>query len=186
MRFVDWLNLFRSPSAVARENIRIRRGEYLRHSGPVAVMERLEDRCVLAAPTATDGSGGVHLNSMWMSSVSVFDADLDSLTVSLVSDVSHGSLLLNSDGSFVYTPDLNFVGEDSFSFQAHDGTEGSNVASFAITVGNGAPTAINGSDEWHMNSWAWGTLAASDPDYDSLTFSVVTEPEHGSLLLYAD
>jgi len=43
------------------------------------------------------------------------------LTVSLVSDVSHGSLTLNSDGSFQYVPAAGFAGDDAFTYQATDG-----------------------------------------------------------------
>ncbi len=51
-----------------------------------------------------------------------------------MSGVSHGTLVLNPDGSFSYTPDPNFNGTDSFTYQAHDGTMLSNVATVTITV----------------------------------------------------
>ncbi|MFO1152004.1 MAG: VCBS domain-containing protein [Alsobacter sp.] len=40
----------------------------------------------------------------------------------LVSDVSHGALTFNADGSFVYTPAANWSGADSFTYAAGDGT----------------------------------------------------------------
>ncbi len=43
-----------------------------------------------------------------------YDVDGDNLTVTLKTDVSHGTLILNGDGSFVYTPDENWYGTDSF------------------------------------------------------------------------
>jgi len=42
----------------------------------------------------------------------------DTLTASLVSNVSHGSLTLNSDGQLQYTPNGSFTGTDSFNVQA--------------------------------------------------------------------
>jgi VCBS repeat-containing protein len=58
------------------------------------------------------------------------DADGNSLTALLVSGTSNGSLMLQSDGSFVYTPDAEFVGVDSFVYQPFDG----NVVGAARTV----------------------------------------------------
>jgi VCBS repeat-containing protein len=67
------------------------------------------------------------------------DADNDTLTavVAANSNPAHGSLSLNSNGAFVYTPDMGFVGSDSFSYQAFDGTAYSTVALVTIAVGQG-------------------------------------------------
>jgi len=62
------------------------------------------------------------------------DVDVEPLTTVLVDDVSDGTLTLDADGSFTYTPDLNFNGSDSFTYRANDGTVGSNVATVTITV----------------------------------------------------
>lgn len=39
------------------------------------------------------------------------DGDGDNLVVTLLSDVSNGTLILNADGTFTYTPDANFFGK---------------------------------------------------------------------------
>lgn len=62
------------------------------------------------------------------------DADVEPLQAMLVSDVAHGVLNLNADGSFVYTPASGFVGQDSFTYQASDGTAVSNIATVTIAV----------------------------------------------------
>ena len=56
---------------------------------------------------------------------------------------AHGTLTLNADGSFTYTPSANYNGADSFTYKANDGTADSNVATVTITVGavNDAPVA---------------------------------------------
>ncbi|MDT0688272.1 Ig-like domain-containing protein [Salegentibacter sp. F188] len=51
-----------------------------------------------------------------------------------ISEVSNGSLLLNRDGSFVYTPDPDFTGEDTFDYYLHRSQNDSNVATVTITV----------------------------------------------------
>ncbi|MFN6052056.1 MAG: cadherin-like domain-containing protein, partial [Planctomycetia bacterium] len=50
------------------------------------------------------------------------DVDMDSLSAVLVSGPMHGTVMLNPDGSFNYTPDLNYNGVDSFSYKANDGS----------------------------------------------------------------
>src|SRR5204862_7146935 len=51
------------------------------------------------------------------------DTDIDANTLSsiLVSGPAHGSLVLNSNGSFTYTPNANYNGSDSFTYKANDG-----------------------------------------------------------------
>jgi VCBS repeat-containing protein len=63
-------------------------------------------------------------------------SDIDStlLTYSLVQPASHGTVSVNPDGSYSYTPQLNYFGPDSFTFRASDGTVDSNVATVALTV----------------------------------------------------
>src|SRR5207249_8190944 len=58
------------------------------------------------------------------------DTDVDSatLTAALVAGPSHGTLALNTNGSFTYTPAANFNGTDSFAYTASDGALSSNVA----------------------------------------------------------
>ena len=60
---------------------------------------------------------------------------------------ANGTLTLNADGSFTYTPNANFNGTDSFTYQANDGTADSNVATVTITVNavNDAPVASDDS-----------------------------------------
>jgi len=68
------------------------------------------------------------------------DADNDPLTAVLGSGVSSGSLLLNPNGSFSYTPNTGFTGQDAFSYFAHDGTDSSAIAAtVTITVNDTTP-----------------------------------------------
>ena len=52
----------------------------------------------------------------------------------LVSSTNHGALTLNANGSFTYTPAAGFVGNDSFSYKANDGTAVSGIAQVNISV----------------------------------------------------
>ena len=74
------------------------------------------------------------------------DLDGDSLSVNTtpVSGPASGTLVLNANGTFTYTPNANFNGTDSFVYQVTDGNGGSTQAVVAITVNavNDAPTSI--------------------------------------------
>src|SRR5207249_3901647 len=75
------------------------------------------------------------------------DVDGDTLSAVLVSQPTHGSLTLNSNGSFTYTPATNYQGSDSFTYKANDGQADSGIATVTITIGgaNDAPVAVNDS-----------------------------------------
>jgi VCBS repeat-containing protein len=62
------------------------------------------------------------------------DADGNPLTAVRVSGPAHGTLTLNSNGSFTYTPAANYNGPDSFTYKANDGAAESNLATVSITV----------------------------------------------------
>jgi uncharacterized repeat protein (TIGR01451 family) len=62
------------------------------------------------------------------------DDDGDALTAAIVSGASHGTVTLNSDGSFTYLRSTDFVsGSDSFTYRANDGAADSNQATVTIT-----------------------------------------------------
>jgi VCBS repeat-containing protein len=71
------------------------------------------------------------------------DPNNPNLTASLVSNVSHGSLILNANGTFTYTPTGNYNGPDSFTYRASDGVLNSLPTTVNITVNpvNDDPTA---------------------------------------------
>jgi hypothetical protein len=125
------------------------------------------------------------------------DADGDALSAILVSGPSHGSLTLNSNGSFSFTPTAGFTGTDSFTYKVNDGSTDSGVATATITVdplSNVAPVAVNDSYATARRtkltvSAANGVLANDgDADGDHLSAILVSGPSRsqGSLKLNAD
>jgi VCBS repeat-containing protein len=71
------------------------------------------------------------------------DVDGDTLTAVLVSGPAHGTVALNANGSFSYTPARNYSGPDSFTYKASDGSLQSGARTVDLTVNavNDAPTA---------------------------------------------
>ena len=79
------------------------------------------------------------------------DADpADVLTVQLVTDVLNGTLTLDPDGSFDYTPNLDFNGDDSFVYRVSDNAappggpleSGDTTVTITVTAVNDAPRPI--------------------------------------------
>src|SRR5215218_9783815 len=66
------------------------------------------------------------------------DQDGNSLTVSSLTNPSHGTLQLFTDGSFTYTPFSNYSGSDSFTYFAFDGIANSTSAATVSLTVNGS------------------------------------------------
>jgi hypothetical protein len=88
------------------------------------------------------------------------DPDGDPLTAVLVTGPAHGTLTLDADGSFNYTPAAGYSGPDSFTYRAGDGQLESGVATVRLTSGVlfaddfGASTP-NAAWRTVGGSWAW-------------------------------
>jgi len=109
------------------------------------------------------------------------DQENDPLTAQLLSGPADGTLTLNADGSFVYTPNTGFSGTDSFSYQARDGQLLSQPAIVSILVnpnGNGKSdqTITFGSLANQTYGVAPITLSATASSGDPVAFSVVSGP----------
>ena len=118
------------------------------------------------------------------------DPDGDALTAALLRGPSHGTLVLNADGSFTYTPVGDFHGEDSFTYAASDGHDHSDVATVTLTVRpvNDAPTAGGASFQTGHATPVSGSVAdrAADVDGDALTFKLDSAPAGGTVVVNAD
>ena len=62
------------------------------------------------------------------------DADGDFLMAFVLIEPCHGTLTLNAEGDFTYTPAAGYSGPDSFTYVVDDGMATSNVATVTITV----------------------------------------------------
>jgi hypothetical protein len=69
------------------------------------------------------------------------DLDGDTLVVDSHTQPSDGSVVVDPDGSFTYTPDTGFTGDDSFNYTVSDGRGGNDTALVTIAV-NPMPVAV--------------------------------------------
>ena len=124
------------------------------------------------------------------------DANQQGMAPVVVTGPLHGQVVVNADGSFGYTPNANFFGTDSFTYQINqEGNAGvhSNVSTVSITVtpANDAPVAPDlGGAQTTLAEDSTLTLdllaGASDVDSPVLTAAIVAGPQHGSLSVNAN
>jgi hypothetical protein len=133
----------------------------------------------------TVGAPGVLINDT--------DFDPTILTAVMVDEPANGTVELNADGSFTYTPDADFNGTDTFTYKANDGYDDSNVATVTITVTE-IKDQVQAADDFYttdedttLTVEAPGVLENDiDVDDNLQTASLVTDVQHGSLSLLGD
>ena len=123
------------------------------------------------------------------------DPDADTLSFEVLTQPANGELS-GTAPNFVYTPEADFFGTDSFTFATNDGELASESATVTVTVTpvNDAPTGLGvlignglggGSGATTLTAPADTpfrfTLVGADTDSDQLTFSLVGLPANGSV-----
>ena len=156
-------------------------GEAYARVNVLALMEELAGLPLSAAPDnytlLEDGvllvpSPGVLLNDIAI--------DLAALHALLVESPLHGTLVLQPNGSFTYTPNADYAGSDSFRYRAFDGVDFSEPTTVSLTIlpENDRPTIVS----TPAAAATVGNLYRYDPQVndpdagDRLTFSLVTAP----------
>src|SRR5260221_224261 len=103
------------------------------------------------------------------------DGDTLSYALALNGGPAHGSVTINSDGSYSYTPAADYNGPDSFTYQVSDGHGGTATAAVSMTVNpvNDAPMVANVSFTLAEDASFTGAVAATDIDSATLTYALV-------------
>ena len=97
---------------------------------------------------------------------------------------THGTLAMQSDGSFTYEPDADWNGMDGFTFKASDGRDESDLGTVNLTVApvNDVPEAHGQSEIVAEDGSVRIALTASDVEtQDNFVFVVTSWPQHGTL-----
>jgi len=146
----------------------------------------------LAIEAVNDPPIANHQSAMTRIDRSVFinltgsDIESDTLKYAIETQPENGSLTFGSDfdtsGKLTYTPDASFAGKDSFTFTLNDGDLDSSPATVTLNMTpNHLPMADLQSLTTAEDTTAAINLTGSDPDGDTVVYSVVTTPSHGSL-----
>lgn len=146
---------------------------------------------VVDVPIANDDTYETDQNITLNGNVTFNDVegDGDALTVTLGTDVTNGTLTLNSDGSFTYIPNTDYIGSDSFTYTLCD-IDACDEATVIIDVQipNDAPVAVDDNYTTNEDTQLNGNVGDNDTDADGdpLTFNLVTSTTNGTLIFTID
>ncbi|MEA5501922.1 Ig-like domain-containing protein, partial [Halotia wernerae UHCC 0503] len=142
------------------------------------------------APTTSGASLAGQEDGTIAGQVTGHDADGDALTFAVDGAPANGSVTMNPDGSFSYTPAANFNGTDSFTYTVSDGNGGTTTGVVSVNVAavNDGPVAANATASGTEDNVVTGQLTATDIDGDTLTFALADNggPAHGSVTVNPD
>mgnify|MGYP000057786454 FL=1 len=131
-------------------------------------------------PTVEEATASISKGDNAVINLVASDPDNLPLTFEVVNQPSNGTVLI-SDSELLYTPDVNFSGQAVISIKAFNGTKYSPPVNVVIDVVSHNPIAST----LHVSVVKNGTisidLSGTDPENDSLTYSVETPSASGSL-----
>ena len=110
------------------------------------------------------------------------DIDGDALSFSIASGPSHGTLS-GTAPNVTYTPSANYNGSDSFTFKVNDGKVDSGAATVSLTIAPVNDTSVADSQSVTTNEDTARAvvLNGSDVDGNALTYTLASNPSHGTL-----
>lgn len=133
-------------------------------------------------PTAQAGTLTVAPGATATGTLSATDADGDTLTFSIQTNPTQGTVAITDEntGAYQFVANAAATGTDSFTFQVSDGID-TDTATVNVTYGaNNPPVAQDGSLTVAPGATATGTLMATDADGDTPTFTIQTNGAKGT------
>ena len=152
-------------------------------------------------PYAIDNINVIPINGTAKGDLLANDFDLDGddiiIKIAPIENVSNGMVTINPDGSYVYVPNTDYVGEDVFTYQICD--DGTPVLCDTATVtieiidnsmGNDPPVGVNDVFVTLVNTKVNSNLITNDFDPDGDVINIVptpvNEPSNGMVTINAD
>ena len=112
------------------------------------------------------------------------DTEDEDLTFEIVDSTSHGTLIYDRAlAEYTYTPDINYNGEDSFTYHVFDDQDTSNIAQVTITITpvNDAPVIEEISDQVTAEDIPLDiSVELTDVEDDVVVLEIVGVPQHGN------
>ncbi|AMJ95713.1 hypothetical protein AVL56_16295 [Alteromonas stellipolaris] len=139
-----------------------------------------------SAPTVESSTLAFQLNedSQLTGQIIASDTNGDVLAFGLGQSPANGSLSIDQNGAFIFTPNSNFFGEDSAQIVVSDSIDEVRVdLSFTIQNINDLPEIVTSSVAISSTGETEGKIEAIDVDDDVLVFEVVTQPSLGTVVI---
>jgi len=115
------------------------------------------------------------------------DAESDTLTAILAEGPTNGTLVLNSNGSFTYTPATGFAGSDLFTYRAADVFGSGALVTVLIQVTNTPPAVVDDTASTNEDTAVAVSVLSNDTDANSDPLAVIgaTNGDHGTVTFTA-
>ncbi|MFM9278297.1 Ig-like domain-containing protein [Paenibacillus jiagnxiensis] len=162
---------------------------FVNEYAPIETLDPQNDYIVNRPPTMSDDTQTTTVNTPLPGQAGGTDPDSDSLTYQAGTQPSNGTISVNTDGTWIYTPAPGFIGEDSFTVIVNDGKCETTEATTTVKVeppANQPPIVQEGNVTTEKNTPVSDAVYAADPDGDPLTFTKGSDPEHGDVTVNPD
>ncbi len=162
------------------------------HGDPVSATVHVAVALVDDPPVAVDDDVTTDEDTPVVVDVLANDTDDgdDPLSIRTLGTPAHGTVVLNGGGLVTYTPDADYDGGDSFSYEVADDRGGTATATVVVTVlaVDDAPVALaDGTTTAEDTPVVVDVLANdTDPDGDALVVAGLGDPAHGTVTVAAD
>ena len=118
------------------------------------------------------------------------DVDNETLTISILEDVEHGTIIFDASGQFAYAPHAHFFGMDTVHYAVCDdaGACAQGVVVFEVTFVNDLPIIVDEGIQLIINENFNGSVAANDIelDFEPLVYTIINDQSGGNFILNAD
>ncbi|RDZ29314.1 CARDB domain-containing protein [Lysobacter silvisoli] len=143
---------------------------------------------VVVGPDAVDDTATTPQNTVLNGTATGGDSAPVGSSYALVTGTSNGTLVLNGDGTYTYTPNANYSGPDSFTYRlclpAPNGTV-CDTATVSITVGANTVTAVDDSANTPQNTAVTVPVIGNDTvtgaPLDPASVTVTVNPANGTV-----
>jgi VCBS repeat-containing protein len=141
------------------------------------------------APVAADLFVETNQNQSISGTLAASDAESDPIQFAAIGDEFpvHGTLVINQNGTYTYTPDLNFVGLDSFNYSVEDNANGVSQYTVTVTVNavNQPPTGENviTSTNEDVELTEYFPVAVDPEGNNPIVYAILVPPSHGEVTI---
>lgn len=144
----------------------------------------VSNECLYIFPIAQSSQETLNEDTTLNNASFIYTSITGFATGEIVTQPAHGSVLIVGD-KFSYTPNPNFNGVDTFSFKINDGNESSEISTVSLTINpiNDHPITQDLTVSGVEDTVLIHQLEASDIDGDSLSYSIVSQPSHGAVVV---
>lgn len=140
---------------------------------------------VQALPLAVSDSYVTALNTPVNGDAGTGDSYSAGSTFAQTSSPAHGTVVWNSDGTYVYTPTTGWSGVDTFTYEVTGPDNNTDTATETITV-EALAIAANDSLSTDLNVSVNGAAATGDTYPAGTTFAKTSNPAHGTVVWNVD